>query len=144
MGARGVATRDSGTASVCREFWGHPGGLNRPWGGSLLGTEGSLWGFRGRHWGLGETHGSPLETQESSPGMLGSQSGTGRSWAQPRIAGMPPGMRVSQPGNLEDEGKPSPPQNIPPQPLQAWTPSFPPFQLFSKLASSFLNACPFP
>lgn len=32
MGAHGVATRDSGTASVCREFWGHPGGLNRPWG----------------------------------------------------------------------------------------------------------------
>lgn len=65
---------------VSREFWGHPGGLHwgHYWGlrGITVGLQGSP---LGKLVGLGETHGSPLETQESSLEMLGSQSGTGKT-----------------------------------------------------------------
>lgn len=74
-----VATGDSGTASLQRILGSSRGSPL----GTLLGTEGDHCGASGiatrEASGTWETHGSPLETQESSLEMLGSQSGTGKT-----------------------------------------------------------------
>lgn len=141
-GCSGVATGDSGTASLQRILGSSRGSPL----GTLLGTEGdhcgaseiATWEASGT-WGNSwfSTGDAGVVTRD-----VGVTIGDGENlrvatgtWALPGVAGMSPGMRVSQPGKLEDEEKQSPPQN--PTSVSAGLDLFPPSQLFSKLASSF-------
>lgn len=117
-------TRDSGAKSVSPgAFWGHPGALH--------------WAPRDHCWDSGVI-----------TGMLGSQSNMGRkregrhrNLGTLGMAEMSPGILESRLGKLEDDGEIFATKTSGPLPLQSSTPSFPPSQLFSKLAPSFLNEC---
>lgn len=137
-GCSRVATRDSGTASVSRVILGvstgHAGGLY--WGLRVhCGNSGVSTGEVRRTWGN-----SWFSTGDA--GVVTRDVGV-TNWNREnlRLPTGTPGMRVSQSGNLESlpHLKISHPRLCKFGPLPSLLSSY-----LAKLASSFLNACPFP